>query len=212
VCPNTTINFGISVEEVYEFGTIEKLMNGKLFSYSELLKRGEISNIEWSIIHHPSGEKQNLLVTAKSINIFGGKVMYVMRNITDRVQLEEQLKESETRYRSLFEKAPVMIHSIDGNGRLLMVSNYWLEKMGFSRKEVIGRKSVEFLTEESRQQVTDVYLKQLFKDGSIKHVPYTMVKKNGETFEVLVSATLEEDNDGNIQKSFTVLIEAPNDI
>ena len=209
VCPNTTINFGISVDQVNEFGTIEKLMNGKLISYSELLKRGEISNIEWSIIHHPSGEKRNLLVTAKSINIFGGKVMYVMRNITDRVQLEEQLKESETRYRSLFEKAPVMVHSIDGDGRLLMVSNYWLEKMGFSRKEVIGRKSVEFLTEESRQQVTSVYLKQLFKDGFIENVPYTMVKKDGESFEVLVSATIEKDTDGNILRSFTVLMDVP---
>lgn len=209
VCPNTTINFGISVDEVYEFGTIEKLMNGKLISYSELLKRGEISNIERSIIHHPSGEKRNLLVTAKSISIFGGKVMYVMRNITDRVELEEQLKESETRYRRLFEKAPVMVHSIDGDGRLLMVSNYWLEQMGYSRKEVIGKKSVEFLTEESRQQVTDLYLKQFFKDGSMKNVPYTMVKKNGETFEVLVSATLEKDSAGNILRSFTVLIDVP---
>ena len=144
-------------------------MNGKLLSYSDLLKRREISNIEWSIVHRPSGEKRNLLVTAKSINIFGGKVMYVMRNVTDRVQLEDQLKESETRYRSLFEKAPVMVHAIDGDGRLLMVSNYWLEKMGFSRKEVIGRKSVEFLTEESRQQVTKVYLKQFFKDEYMKN-------------------------------------------
>ena len=209
VCPNTTINFGISVDEVYEFGTIEKLMDGKLLSYSELFKKGEISNIEWSIIHQPSGEKRNLLVTAKSINIFGGKVMYVMRNITERVQLEEQLKESETRYRSLFEKAPVMVHSIDGDGRLLMVSNYWLEKMGFSRKEVIGRKLVEFLTEESRQKVTNVYLKQFFKDGYITHVPYKMMKKNGEIFEVIVSATLEKDSDGNILRSFTVLIDVP---
>jgi hypothetical protein len=57
--------------------------------------------------------------------------------------------------------------------------------------------------------VTNVYLKQFFKDGYIKHVPYTMVKKNGETFEVLVSATLEKDDDGNILRSFTVLIDVP---
>ena len=81
--------------------------------------------------------------------------------------------------------------------------------MGFSRKEVIGRKSVEFLTEESRKQVTNVYLKQLFKEGHITHVPYTMVKKSGETFDVLVSATLETDRDGNILRSFTVLIDVP---
>lgn len=207
VCPNTTINFGISVDEVHEFGTIDKLMKGKICSYSDLCKRGEISNIDWSIIHRPSGEKRHLLVSAKSIDIFGGKVIYVMRNITERIQLEEQLKESEIRYRSLFERAPVMVHSIDSDGRLLMVSNHWLERMGFSRKEVIGKKSVDFLTEESRQQVTNVYLQQFFRDGHFKNVPYTMMKKNGETFDVLVSATSEKDSGGNIIRSHTVLID-----
>jgi PAS domain S-box-containing protein len=207
VCPNTRINFGISVDEVYEFGTIDNMMNGELCSYSDLCKKGEISNIEWSIVHQPSGEKRYLLVSAKSINIFGGKVMYVMRNITERVQIIEQLKKSEIRFRALFEKAPVMVHSIDKDGRLLMVSNCWLEKMGYSRKEVIGRKSVDFLTEESRQRATNVILKQFFKDGQVTNVPYTMVKKNGETFDVLLSATSEKDSKGIIKRSHAVLID-----
>jgi len=210
VCPNTSVNFGISVEEVYEFGTIEKMMNGTLCSYSDLFKKGEISNIEWSIIHQPSGEKRHLLVSAKSISIFGGKVMYIMRNITERVQLMEQLKESEIRLRELFERAPVMVHSIDSDGRLLMVSNYWLEKMGFKRKEVIGRKSVDFLTEESRKLANNVILKQFFKDGYVENVPYTMVKKNGETFDVLLSASSETDSGGNILRSHAVLIDVAN--
>ena len=207
VCPNTTINFGISVDEVRKFGTIEKLMNGELCSYSDLFKKGEICNIERSIIHRPSGETRHLLVTAKSISIFGGKVIYVMRNVTERVQLERQLRESEHRFRSLFEKAPVMVHSIDRDGRLLMVSNNWLEKTGFSRKEVTGKKSAEFLTEGSRQQGANAYLPQFFQDGHIENVPYTMVKKNGETVDVLVSATTDKDSDGNIVGSYVVLID-----
>ncbi len=210
VCPNTRTNFGISVEEVYEFGTIEKMMNGKICSYSDLCKKGEIPNIEWSIIHQPTGEKRHLLVSAKSINIFGGKVIYVMRNVTELVQLMEQLKKSEIRFRGFFERAPVMVHSIDQDGRLLMVSNYWLEKMGFSRKEVIGKKSVDFLTEESRQFATNVILKQFFKDGHVYNVPYTMVKKNGETFNVLLSATSEKNSEENIVRSHAVLIDVAN--
>ena len=210
VCPNTRINFGISADEVYEFGTIDKMMNGDLCSYSDLCKKGEISNIEWSIVHQPSGEKRYLLVTAKSINIFGGKVMYVMRNVTERVQLMEQLKKSEIRFRGLFERAPIMFHSIDQDGRLLMVSNYWLEKMGFSREEVIGRKSIDFLTEESRQLATNVILKQFFKDGQVQNVPYTMVKKNGETFDVILSASSEKNSKGNIVRSHAVLIDVAN--
>lgn len=207
VCPNTAINFGLSVDEVHEFGTIDKLMNGKLCRYSDLYKKREIPNIEWSITHHPSGEKRHLLVTAKSINIFGGKVMYVMRNVSERVQLEKQLKASELRYRNLFEKAPLMVHTIDSDGRLLMVSDTWLEKLGYSRAEVIGRQAVDFLTEESRQQAADLYSHHFFKDEHIKNVPFTMVKKNGVTFAVLLTATLEKDSGGNGPKSFAVLID-----
>ena len=207
VCPNTTINFGISVDQVYEFGTIEKLMNGRLCRYSDLYKRGEISNIEW-LITHASGEKLHLLVTAKSIDIYGGKVMYVMRNITERVQLEEQLKESELRYRSLFENAPVMVHLLDSKGRLLMVSDTWLEKLGYSRNEVIGRHSDEFVTGESRHRLDNTYWQQAFKGEHVKNVPFTMVQKNGETFDVLLSATSEKDSGGNVLTSFAVLIDA----
>lgn len=206
VCPNTSVNFGISVEEVQEFGTIDKLMDGKLCSYSDLFKKREIANIEWSITHS-SGEIRHLLVTAKCINIFGGKVMYVMRNITERVQLEEQLKESEVRYRSLFEKAPVMVQLVDRDGRLVMVSDNWLDKLGYKRTEVIGRASIDFLTEESRQRATDEYLQQSSQKGPVKNVPYAMVKKNGETFDVVLSAAAEEDSDGNLLRTYAVLID-----
>lgn len=206
VCPNTSINFGISVEEVQEFGTIDKLMGGTLCVYSDLFKKREISNIEWSITHS-SGEIRHLLVTAKCINIFGGKVIYVMRNVTERVQLEEQLKESEVRYRSLFEKAPVMVQLVDQDGRLLMVSDNWLEKLGYRRKEVIGREAIDFLTEKSRQQATDVYLQQSSRQEPVKNVLFTMLKKNGETIDVALFSTAEEDGDGNLLRSYAVLID-----
>jgi len=59
-------------------------------------------------------------------------------------RIKDTLKKNEERNRSLYIKTPVIQHSIDDNGRLLDVSDRWLEKFGYKREEVIGRKSVEF--------------------------------------------------------------------
>ena len=45
---------------------------------------------------------------------------------------------------------PVMAHSIDKAWVIQDVSHIWLAKMGYERDEVIGRQSIEFLTEKSR--------------------------------------------------------------
>jgi len=50
-------------------------------------------------------------------------------------------------FQSLYQNTPMMMHSIDVNGDLLSVSNSWLEKLEYSRDEVIGKKLTEFVTD-----------------------------------------------------------------
>ena len=88
-----------------------------------------------------------------------------------------------------------------------MVSDTWLEKLGYSRNEVIGRHSDEFVTGESRQQFDNIYWQQAFKGEHVKNVSFTMMRKNGETFDVLLSATSEKDSGGNVLTFFAVLID-----
>ena len=64
---------------------------------------------------------------------------------------EEALRKSEERYRDLYEQTPVMMHSVDSEGRLVSINDYWLEVLGYERSEVIGRPPTEFLTEASRR-------------------------------------------------------------
>ena len=118
----------------------------------------------------------------------------------------EALRESEEHYRSLFTKTPVMLHSIAEDGRLLAVNERWLEAFGYAEEEVLGRKSVEFLTEESREAAA-VNLPKFWKEGSAHDVPYQFVKKNGEIIDVLLSAVVERDAEGTITHQFAALID-----
>jgi len=126
-------------------------------------------------------------------------------DITERKRAEEVLRKSEDRYRSLYNKTPAMLHSIDGNGRLFAVSDRWLEVLGYERSAVIGRKSVEFLTEESRHYAETVTFPEFSKTGFARDISYQFVKKNGEIVDILLSAIVEYDEKGKYIQRLGVL-------
>ncbi len=129
------------------------------------------------------------------------------RDITEQRQTEEELRLSEERYRRLYNDTPVMLHSIDHDGRLVSVSNYWLETLGYERNEVLGRISTEFHTAASRSYATGVVLPEFFRTGSCKEVPYQIVKKNGEILDVHLSAIAERDSEEKIVRSLAVMVD-----
>ncbi|MBD3167969.1 MAG: PAS domain S-box protein [candidate division Zixibacteria bacterium] len=129
----------------------------------------------------------------------------VITDITERIKVEKALQESEERFRNTYNKTPVMLHSIDRNDVLLNVSDYWLEALGYTRDEVLGRKSVEFLTEESRKFAEEVILPDFYQSGVCENVPFQMIKKDGEILDVLLSATVEKDSEGNYLRSLAVI-------
>ena len=49
-----------------------------------------------------------------------------------------------------------MLHSIDGQGRIVSVSHYWLEKLGYQPQEVIGKPISTFLTKASNGKMAEV--------------------------------------------------------
>jgi PAS domain S-box-containing protein len=130
-----------------------------------------------------------------------------VQEIQQRRAAEEALRESDKRYRSLYHKTPAMLHSIDSEGRLVSVSNYWSEVLGYSEDEVIGRNLTDFLTAESKKYAEEIVLPQFFKIGFCQDIPYQFVKKNGEIIDVLLSAIGEQDEKGRFIRTLAVSID-----
>jgi len=126
---------------------------------------------------------------------------------SERKLVEKALWENEERYRHLYTKTPAMLHSIDADGRLVDVSDHWVEVLGFERDEVVGRKSTEFLTEESAHYAETVTLPQFMKSGAARNISYQFVKKNGEIIDILLSAIAETDSEGRFLRSLAVLVD-----
>ena len=128
-----------------------------------------------------------------------------VRDVTAQVLQARQMACDEAHAREIYERTPAMLHSVDATGRLLSVSDRWLLKLGYAREEVLGRPSVEFLTEASRAHAVNHVLPSFFANGRVDDVPYQMLTKDGKVLDVLLSGILEYGSDGKPSRSLAVI-------
>lgn len=76
----------------------------------------------------------------------------------------EELRESEDRYRDLVEHSSDLICTHDANGILLSVNEAPLRILGYSREELLNKPLRDFVTPETRP-LCDAYLAQVQRDG-----------------------------------------------
>jgi PAS domain S-box-containing protein len=188
-----------------------------------LMNRLPLNNYPgWRVVHLLNLKAVSIMVSGPLIRITGpivltlcvfvGFAVFLLYRkagdeIVRRKLFENALQESEKRYRSIYHNTPAMLHSVDTQGRLISVSDNWLEILGYDREQVIGEKLTRFFTEESRNRAEKTVFPEFFKTGICKDIPYRFVKKNNDTMDVMLSAIGDRDNDGNITRSLAVSID-----
>ncbi len=78
--------------------------------------------------------------------------------------------------------------------------------MGYTREEVIGRKSTDFLTPESQKYAQEVVLPEYFRTGYCQDIFYQWVSKDGKIIDGLLSAISEREQ-GKVIRSLAVIID-----
>ena len=131
----------------------------------------------------------------------------IHRDMSDRRSAELDLIDTKERFRSLYEKTPIMLHSINGDGKIVAVSDYWLAMMGYRRDEVLGRSSTEFLSSESQLRAKRIVLPEFFKRGFCHDISFQFIKKSGEIIDGLFTAIAERDAEGEIVRTLAVIVD-----
>jgi PAS domain S-box-containing protein len=121
-------------------------------------------------------------------------------------QVAEALRESEARQRALYDRTPVPMQSLDRNGRLLAVSERWLELLGYTREEVLGRPFVGLLAPAS-VPLYEAGWRHMVTFGEIRDLERQLRRKDGTLLDVLISARLERDAAGDFVRTAAVLID-----
>ncbi len=75
----------------------------------------------------------------------------IMRDITEKMKLEKELKESEEKYRDLFENAQDAMYVLDTKCNFLKMNQIGLETLGGTKEEVIGTNIFKWITPDSQK-------------------------------------------------------------
>ena len=140
------------------------------FEFKLMNKFGEIKNCITSLVLYPE------------TGILEGSI----QDITDRKRIEQKIKESEEKYRRLFETARDSILILDADTGEITDSNPFIEELlGYSKKELVGKKIFEispfkdvienkekFLELQKKGYVYYSNLPLQAKSGTIKNVEF----------------------------------------
>jgi len=177
-------------------GSLEKVIGSSIYQYisstdlqlfEALVERGLKGNSKGELALQAGGE--NSVPVLLSLNPLQrtdipGAVCAVIVDMTERKKMEEALKNSETRYRRLFEAARDGILILDAEtGQIVDVNPFLLEILGCSQEELLGKKLWEIGTfrdiEESKATSAELKSK-----GYVRYDDLPLVTKDGRTIAV----------------------------
>ncbi len=118
------------------------------------------------------------------------------REIAERKQTEERLRESEALYRSILDASPDDITIADLQGRVLMVSPNAVPMFGFEEAaQALGRAVTDFLVPEDRERAMS-RVALLFQGLPSGPSQYRGLRRDGTTFDIEVNSALIRDAAG----------------
>jgi len=141
----------------------------------------------YGVITRETNNKGNLLYIENSLaaNIENNKLISyfgMARNITKRKKAEEALRESERRYRTLFESKLDGIFVLDAETMRVVLANQSAAEMcGFnSAKEAVGVNPLDYVAPEERERTFRIIAEDMFERNLQQVNEFRMFTKDGE--------------------------------
>jgi PAS domain S-box-containing protein len=165
-------------------------------TFQQHLKEREGQVLETQVITK-KGEIKEVAIKANLIELAGKRVLQAtFRDITKRKKAEEALRESEEKFRTIFENVNEMIIYVDNHGKILDVNERSVEITGFRKDEVVGK---NFLRTSFLRFRDIPKMAKIFKDVTISGKDSTLMQleakhKNGNMLPVEVSSRVVRKN------------------
>jgi len=117
------------------------------------------------------------------------------QEIAERKRVEEALRESERRYRTLFEDSRDAVYITTREGKLVETNQSFLDLFDFTREEMVDLNVRErYVNPDDRAR----FQHDIEKKGSVRDYELKLRKKDGTEMDCLLTATVRRADDGNI--------------
>jgi PAS domain S-box-containing protein len=187
---------GRNYQDYMEEGAAREIME----KFKEIYRTGNpATGLVWEVVRD-DGSKRILESNVSLIRDGAGKATGfrgISRDMTERRQAEESLRQREERYRTIIEEMPDNYWELDLDGHFTFINEQLMKMQGRSREELIGLDTLQFLDEGSLKNWRR-RLKEVYRTGEAQRgIPYQLTRKNGEILDMEANVSLLRDGDGN---------------
>ncbi|MDZ4165407.1 MAG: PAS domain S-box protein [Smithellaceae bacterium] len=196
-----THHYGYPHEEALSLQLMDLYPEGEKGAAAEMATHitGQVHAREW---HHrkADGSIINIVTISHDLDYLGSLArMVVITDITARTQAEERLRESEAKYRNIFENAVEGIYQSTEDGRFITVNPAFARMAGYDSPEelIASIKDIGaqlFINPADRHRSTECALKRENAEG----FKVELYRKDGSTFWVLDNSRAVMDEEGKI--------------
>ena len=121
--------------------------------------------------------------------------------IKELEKVNEQLRESNNKFKSLYEHAPLPYQSLDPSGNIIDVNPAWLNTLGYKGEEVIGKSFCSFLHKDWQLHF-DTNFSEFKKQGFVYNVEFRLKHKKGHYIDVLFEGNAEYETDDSFKQTY----------
>ncbi|WP_163339789.1 PAS domain S-box protein [Desulfopila sp. IMCC35008] len=131
------------------------------------------------------------------------RVQKLEKTLVEQETVSNELEKDRTWFKFFYEKAPLGYQSLDRNGNFLEVNKAWLDLLGYSREEVIGKSFGDFLHPEWRDHFKKNFPR--FKAvGEVLGVEFEIARKNGTYILVSFNGKIGKNAEGDFLQTHCI--------
>jgi diguanylate cyclase (GGDEF)-like protein/PAS domain S-box-containing protein len=164
--------------------------------YTRLLSGDSSGTGEYRVLTK-SGEIRWMRTSSRPIFVDGrvAGVQGVLADVTELKQAEQALRDSEKRYRTLFQDTRDAINITTRDGQVLDANQSFLDLFGYAREDLAGLNAKELYIDPVDRRRFQAEIEQR---GSVRDYEVRLRKKDGTEMDCLLTSTVRRAEDGRI--------------